>query len=231
MENFDITSCDDYLKCERIAVIDGPLFNQLDREMTPLSKGVCEVIEVDSYTKEEYHIDTVHIVGSDRQLANNAIALIDPERATDYAIVVNSESPIVNSLKAALYRKGVAFVNELELRDIDAIRRISTFIDLSLNYDILRVSDVKGMFASLGSRVESKLNRHLLSKVKDDDLGPSGIVLREFMRDIRNRTFLEVADLCLKKDDHELALSVLDEIGIKDEYVSTKLSNYLGQGV
>ena len=64
MENFDITSCDDYLKCERIAVIDGPLFNQLDREMTPLSKGVCEVIEVDSYTKEEYHIDTIHIVGS-----------------------------------------------------------------------------------------------------------------------------------------------------------------------
>ena len=227
MDDFEVAASDDYLKCERIAVIDGPTFNQLDRMMNPLGKGVCEVIEVDSYTNEGYHIDAIHVVGSDRQLANNVVALIDPKKATDYAIVVNSESPIVNSVKAALYRKDIAFVNELELRDMGAIRTITSFIDLSLNFDTLRVSDVRAMFASLGSKVVSKLNRRLLNKVKDDELDPAGIVLRAFMKDVRNRTFLEVADLCLKKEDRELALSVLDEIKIKDEHVSTKLYNYL----
>lgn len=195
---------------------DVPIFNDLDKHFVP-----NDFIDVGIYKDVDYS-PTVYESGNDRQLAEDAVALIDPASAEDYAIVLNAESPLADSVRTAMYRRGIPFVNDLVARDVNEVRDYLNFIKLSLSYETLRVSDVREMFSSLGGWVSPKTDGHLLSKARLDKESDE---IRGYMRDIRSRTF---GDVIVKYHRKSGTLDlILNDIGLYDSVISKSLFSRL----
>ena len=64
---------DEFFKNIRTAVIEEDLFNDLDKHFIPVNHTPISI-----FKKEEFSIDTIYEIGNDRQLAENAVDLIDP---------------------------------------------------------------------------------------------------------------------------------------------------------
>ena len=92
MSSFDNTGdLPEILRDKRTAVIGIDLFDDLDKHFVPLD---CDLIEI-FHDDGAYDIPEIREVGNDRQLAENAVDLIDRGCASDYAIVLKASSPIV----------------------------------------------------------------------------------------------------------------------------------------
>ncbi|MDO5861234.1 MAG: PD-(D/E)XK nuclease family protein [Thermoplasmata archaeon] len=162
-----------------VAVVGLDLFDDLDKHCVPF-----DFLDVDVFTDGEYGIDTIHIVGNDRLLAENAADLIDPERPADYAIVLSANSPIADAVRSSLYRRQLPFVNSLNVRDLAPIRDYISFLTLSLSYPTLRVRQVKELYSNYGGGFRAKREGYLLSKQTDIDMLGRTAELREAMRAI-----------------------------------------------
>ena len=236
MERFDPEKCDLYKRAGRIAVIgliidyecdrrydDLRLFNDLERRVLPYDYD-----EVNFYYGTDgdignfvpYTIETVYQVGNDRQIADSAVDLIDKKNATDYAIVLKTDSPLADAVKASLYRKGVPFVNSLTVKDLNDVRDYIEFISLALSFETVRAGDIRELFSSLGHTIPESINEHLISKEHFDDLGKFSSEkmeeLRIFMKDIRQKTFDEVRELISGKNSSvKILIDDLELVGSK----------------
>ncbi len=200
-----------------VAVIGVELFNDLDKHFIP---DDCEFIDI--HTDEEFTIDTIYETGNDRQLAENAVSLIDPEHATDYAIVLSASSPIADAVRASLYRRDLPFVNSLDFRDLSQIRDYLSFLSLSLNYNTLRVKDVKELYANYNGFFKGKQERYLLNRISEEDMKNHASVLRETMRGIceDGLTFGQVRDVIDNKRSRIQVTTLLRELGMEDSIVT-----------
>ena len=86
-------------------------------------------------------------MGNDRQLAENAVAIIDEEDPASFAIVLDASGTIADSVRAALYRRNLPFVNSLGVSDLAQIRDFLRFVTLAQSYYTVRVKEVKELFA------------------------------------------------------------------------------------
>ena len=136
----------DPAKRKKIAILEPRLFDDLDRHFTPYDFDELSIFKDES--EGRFDIDRFYRVGNDRQLADNAVELVDPENPWDFAIVMNASSPIADAVRAALYRKNLPFVNSLAVRDLTPVRDFLSFITYSMDYDTVRVGQVKELFAS-----------------------------------------------------------------------------------
>ncbi len=244
MENFNRDNCSLYLQKEKVAVIglyidyscdkrfaDLGLFNDLEKRMVPVGS---KEITLYSDTEEDegnfvpYDIETIYQVGNDRQVADNAIALIPREKAEDYAIVLKSDSPLADAVRASLYRKNIPFVNELTVKDLNQIRDYIEFISLSLSFETIRGEDIRELFSTLDYTLPENIDQHLVSKENFNDLDKFSSEdmedLRLFMRDIRKKTFEEVRKRVFPKESSSVKI-LIDDLKLTDEKVSsTRLS-------
>ena len=207
----------------KVAVVGIDMFNDLDKHMIPR-----DYLDVDIYEDGEYTIQEIYRIGNDRQLAENAVALIGNRSPDDFAIVINTDSPIVNSVKSALYRKKIPFINTLKVRDIYQIRDFIQFIQLSLSYDTLRIGDVKELFSSFGAEFDTKETEHLLEKTEMKGRANN---LKDVMKCIRSFTFDEVRKKIFIRVNSDTVKSVIEEIGIENEKISRKLTEKLSYSV
>lgn len=202
-----------------VAVIGIELFDDLDKHFNPLAD------EIDIFTDETFGIEEIREVGNDRQLAENAAALIDPENANDFAIVMNSTAPIADAVRAALYRSGIHFINSLNVRDLTRVRDYLGFLSLSLRYQTLRVRDVKETFSNFKGGFSIGLDSFLLNRQTPDVMWGRGEELTETMRGVYRRelTFAEVRDVLFEPRERPLITMLLDELNLTDETVTSTL--------
>ncbi|MBQ8178938.1 MAG: PD-(D/E)XK nuclease family protein [Candidatus Methanomethylophilaceae archaeon] len=201
----------------KVAVIEPFLFDDLDKHFVPLD---CDIVEILVHG-EDYGIDTLHEIGNDRQVAENAVALIDPSRASDYAIVVNVGSPITDAVRSALYRRNLPFVNSLTVRDLAQVRDYIQFLRLSLSYETLRVRNVRELFSNYNGFFKPGREGFLLSRQTSDDMRDRALELRDMMASIRSMTFGEVRDrLCDQRARIQVGI-VLEDLGLTHEPVTS----------
>lgn len=225
MGGFDSFNEPHYLEGKRVAVIGVDLYDDLDKHMIPV-----DFDEIDIFTDGEYSIDEFREVGNDRQLAENAVDLIVPEKAGDYAIVFNSSAPIADAVRAALYRRGLPFVNSLSVRDLTPVRDYIGFLSACMDYETVRVGHVKELFAALNGFFVSGREGFLLSKISEDDMKNRARELREIMRTAYydGLTFGAIMSEVCDSSGRPLVGMVLKALGLTDETVKpSKLSELI----
>ena len=209
----------------KVAVVGIDMFNDLDKCMIPHH---LDYLDVDIFESGECYIPEIYQIGNDRQLAENAIALIDGKDPNDFAIVMNTSSPIVDAVKTALYRRSIPFINSLMVRDLNQVRDYLQFLQLSLSYETLRVKHVREMFSSLNAHIKSDMDEHLLDKVVLTDKADE---LRQVMKDIRSRTFDEVRQIVCGPKATVAVKIVIEDLEINDKKVCTRLVERMNYSV
>ncbi len=200
-----------------VAVVGLDLFDDLDKHCIPY-----DYVEIDLFTDGEFEIDTIYEVGNDRQLADNAASLIDPENPTDYAIVMSASSPIADSVRTALYRRDLPFVNSLEVRDLFQIRDYLSFLMLSMEYRTIRVKSVKELFSNYNGFFKPGKEEYLLHKQDKEDLREHGFELKELMRAIfeDGMSFGEVRDRLCDRHTRTQVTTILRALDMEDSIVT-----------
>ena len=218
MDVFDPEKSRYFLDKRSIAVIGVDFFNDLDKHFIPLNCDFIDVIK----DEEGFDIETIYEVGNDRQIADNAVDLIPADKATDYAIVVDTDSPIADAVRSALYRKKISFINHVSVRDLDFIRDYLNFLTLSLDYESLRVKDVKEIFSNYNGYFYKGRENYLLNRQNENDMTDKGLELKNIMAGIRSKTFGEVAAICNKMAKIQVDI-VLKELNLYDMKITSKL--------
>lgn len=216
MGNFEIDASS-FFKDKRVAAIGVEFFDSLDKRFNSSETDIIEI-----FTDEEYRIPEIWEIGNDRQIADNAVDLIDPEKPDDYAIVLNTTSPIADAVRAGLYRCGLPFINRMSVRDMAPIRDFISFISLSFSYDTLRVSNVKELFSAYNGFFGNNSENYLLHRLGDDQLKNRSKELRELMRRIKEDgvSFNEVRIIFNSTQTGMHVQNILNDLRMGDDTVT-----------
>lgn len=239
MENFDPSKSSIYMQKAKVAVIglciddyydsrydDLQLFNDLEKHVLPQNYDEIHIYEGAEDEFIPYDIEEMYQIGNDRQIADNAIALIEDGKETDYAIVLKSDSPLADAVRASLYRRNIPFVNDLTVKDLNQVRDYLEFISLSLSFETIRVGDIRELFSTLKFTLPAQIDDHLVSKEDFNNLGKLSSAkmeeCRQFMKDIRHKTFEEVRSTVFKDDSSSVKI-LIDDLRLTDERVTSTL--------
>ncbi len=178
-----------FFQGKRIGVIGIDLFDNLDKNMVSQSMDIIDIGPLGPPI-----IDNIYAIGNDRQLASNAVDLIDRDKAESFAIVLAPGSPLLDSVRSELYRRNIPFINRMETRQLVRVRDFLRFIELALDYGILRVRSVTETITSFGGTIREGNENHLFSKIPGAyfygaSMDARADDLRNVMRDIRTFTF------------------------------------------
>ncbi len=222
MTNFDPDK-HDFFVGKKVAVIQPEFFNNLDRQFNLPSAD-----PIDIFKTGKYEIPTIYECGNDRQLAENAVSLIGSENPEDFAIVLNSSSPIADAVRSALYRRNLPFVNKMSVRDLATIRDFLSFLTLSFSYDTVRIKHVKELFAAYNGFFNAGIEEFLLCRQSDEALRNRAVILKNLMRDVcyNGLTFGQVRDVfCMEKTRLHVTV-LLRDLRLEDKVVTpTELAN------
>lgn len=206
-----------YAKEGGVAIIGPELFNNLDK---CVNSAECDIIDI--FTDDDYEIDRIYQVGNDRILADNAVELIDAENPTDFAIVLSASDKIADAVRTALYRRGLPFVNSMNVSDLSQIRDYLRFLTLSMDFMTVRVRDVKEIFSSFNGFFRSGNDEYLLHRLSDSEMKQKAIERRDLMHNIFDGevTFIKAAEeLCNKRDVLTVKM-VLEQLGMLFETIT-----------
>jgi len=201
---------------KKVAVIGIELFDDLDKHFIPMVFD-----EIDVLKEGRFDIDTFYAVGNDRQVAEHAVDLITDADPNDIAIVMDTEGPIADAVRSALYRKGIDFKNKMPARDIESVRDYLEFAELALSYEILTVGDVRELFAGYGAWADNRSDEYLLSR-HAGALSEKVKELADVMRDIREYTFRGLCDGIVDGRSRITVMMILDELGLIDETIDER---------
>ncbi len=207
----------------RVAMIEPYLFDNMDKKFNPPMAD-----EISMFRDGEYKIQEIREVGNDRQVAENAVDLIDPAHPEDYAIVLNASSPIADAVRAALYRRGLPFINKLAVRDLAQIRDYISFLTLSMSYETVRVGAVKELFSNYNGFFRQGRERFLLCRQGPEDMREKALELKEVMRAVHEdgMTFDEVKEAVCDRRARIQVGKIIRDLGIADRVVTPReLSN------
>ncbi len=204
----------------KVAVIGGELYDDLDKHFNP-KFGTYD--EISPFKRGEYNIDEIRELGNDRQVAENAVSLINEKNAEDVAIVMDVGGQIADAVRSALYRKRIPFINSLSIKDLHSVRDFLEFLSLSLSFDIIRVKHVRELLSAYGGFMGSKYDEYMLSQYpKALEAGERTSELMEVMRNIKDLTFLEVCEKTVRKGRDAAQVKILlDEMELTNEFVDS----------
>ncbi len=217
---------DSFFRDKKVAAIGLDLFDELDKCM-----NINGIDEIDLFKDGDYGIDTIYAIGNDRQIADGIVDLLKDVDPTDAAVVLDSDSPLADAVRAALYRNRIPFKNTLDVKDLSQIRDFLQFLTLANEYRTLRVSDVRELFLSYGAGdskegagLKSQYDKYLLSKVPLDERNNETVrKLIGIMKGIRGKTYGEVLDEVMPERFAYRKTSVkilLTDLGFLDERVA-----------
>lgn len=234
MSNYEGGDADAFFMSKegKVAVVGIELFDDLDKHFIP---GPGRYDEIDLFDGGEYEIPKVYAVGNDRQIADAAVALITEETAEDFAIVLDSGGRIADAVRAALYRNHIPFKNTLDVRDLAQVRDYINFVSLALDYDTLRVRDVRELFSSYGanstSGLRSRWDGFLLKRIAEEErIGDETTrALLDAMAGIRDLTFGEVAETIMVRRGRQRpqVTMLLDDMKVIGDKVTPRRLGYV----
>ncbi len=220
MDSFD-GSESNLFKGKKIAVINGELYDDLDKHFNP-KFGTYD--EISAFKRGKYEIPEIRELGNDRQIAENAVSLITEDNAADVAIVMDVKSPIADAVRSALYRKRLPFINSLNMRDLSHIRDFLEFLNLSLSFSIIRVKQVRELVSAYGGWIQSRYDEYLVAQylVISSDSDRTKKIL-ETMRDIESMKFIDVCETVVEEGPGRNQVKILlKELNITDSIVNRK---------
>jgi hypothetical protein len=217
-----------FYKGKRTAMIGVELFDDLDKHMY---LDDAEEIDVFDY-KHEVGFDIVYEAGNDRQVAENAVSLIDPVHATDTAIVLDVNGPITDAVRAALYRRNMPFKNNMTVKDLSQIRDYLELLNGAMEYDTIRVKHIRPLLSAYGGDIKAKYSEYLVSRYAES-LEPENVTgkILSTMRGIREMTFDEVCEAVVNKKYQPQVRMLINDMRIADEKVTAKLVNEITYAV
>ncbi|MCL2890343.1 MAG: PD-(D/E)XK nuclease family protein [Methanomassiliicoccaceae archaeon] len=215
MSNFEPADHHFY-ESKKVAVIGIELFDDLDKHFIPMVFD-----EIDVLKEGRYDIDVFYSVGNDRQVAEHAVDLITDADPNDVAIVMDTDGPIADAVRSALYREGIDFKNKMPARDIASVRDFLQFAELALSYDILTVGDVRELFAGYGAWTNDRSDEYLLSR-RAGELGENMKRLADIMHKIRDHTFRMLCDKIVDDRSKVTVMMILDELDLTDRTIYEK---------
>lgn len=185
----------------KVAVVGGELYDELDKHMNP-NPGM--MTEVDIFKRGEYVIPEIRLLRNDREIAECAADIVMRTDPLDVAIVMDSEGSIADSVRSALYRNHIPFINSLEMRDLTSIRDYLEFVALALRFDTLRVRDVRSLISSYGGDIWLKHDEYSLSAflrariiLPTTPRAERTLALLDLMSRIEEYTFSQVSEFCI----------------------------------
>ncbi len=214
-----------FFEGKKVAVIGIELFDDLDKHFVPIDHD-----EIDVFTDGRYDIDIIYEVGNDRQLAENAVSLIEKEKDNDTAIVLDTTGPIADAVRAALYRRGIRFKNTMSVKDLPQVRDYLQFLSLSLSYETLRVRHVRELLSGYRGELRQREDEYLLHKIEGHLSGRTKMLV-ETMKNIRDLTFQEVCDRVVGDAHRPQIKMVIEDMEIENLKVASKPVNELGYAV
>ena len=216
----------EFFKGKKVAVIGIDFFDDLDKHFVPIDHD-----EIEIFTEGGYGIDTIYEVGNDRQIAENAVSLIEKGTAEDTAIVLDTAGPIADAVRAALYRRDIPFKNTMSVKDLSQVRDYLQFLSLSLSYETLRVRHVRELLSGYKGFFSQKQDEYLLHKI-EDHLDEKTKELVEVMKTIRNHTFQQVCDKVVENAAHRPQIKmVIEDMNISGNKVTSRDVNELSYAV
>lgn len=223
MNDYDVDDVNGFFASrEKVAVIGLDLFDDLDKHFIPHGKFE----EIDLFTPEPYTIPEIRAIGNDRQIAAALVDLIDPEKADDYAFVLDPHGRVGDAVRSALYRRKIPFKNTMDVRDLSQVRDFLQFVDLALDYSTIRVRDVRELFSAYqaGTRggLRPQWDNYLLSKAESLDITDEiTLSLLHVMKNIREMTFGEAADSIMKgrKTQKPQVTMLLEDLKVVDRRI------------
>ncbi|MCQ2079872.1 MAG: hypothetical protein MJZ38_07460, partial [archaeon] len=236
MDIYDPTVYRSFLDGKKVAVIGLELFDDLDKHMIPL-----DFDEIDPFTDDTYTIRKIHAVGNDRQIAGSIVDLIDMETCNDTAIVLDSGAAIADAVRSALYRKHIPFKNSLDVKDLAQIRDFIQFLTMALDFNTLRVGDVRELISVYQTGKNSNTKRelspqedqYLLCRIRiDENTEPVTKRLVETMADIRNLTFGYAMDMLFGDMPQKTSVSILlKSMKLEERKVTPRLVSRLSYAI
>lgn len=204
---------DPFFSGKEVAVIGTELYNVLDKNFNP-KQGKFEEIELFSDESESaFNIEEFRELYTDYQIAENAISLITEENAADCAIVLDVGGKIADIVRSELYRKGIPFINDLGIRDLNNIRDYIEFLNRSHNFAITKASQVRNLLQSFGGKLKVKCDEYLIEKYEEIADNERAIELFSIMKNIENYTYKDVCEIVMKDKDAQVKL-MLTQLGL-----------------
>ncbi len=202
-----------FFSAYKVAVIGSEFFNELDKHVLPEINTYAE-IEL-TVPGERYTIPLVHILGNDRSIAECAADLVDKCSPMDVAIVMDTNGPIANSIKSALYKRSISFINSLTMKDLASVRNFLEFIQLALSFTTIKVKDARELISAYGGRIDSKYDNHYLSKFRDSNISRSKETtkLLDLMANIESYSFKNACSISIPAKDRSSVSMLLDQMG------------------
>lgn len=149
-----------YYAGRRVAVVGLDSFNDLDKNLLPPPDRFQEI---EPFLPEEYQIPEILEMGNDRDLARHVVDLIDADNMDDTAIVLNTQEPISDAVRSALYRKGIPFINSMEIRDLPGLRDLLEFLELTLPNRRPRMWELRPLLRRMGHFLSEKYDNQSLA--------------------------------------------------------------------
>ncbi len=229
-QDSDIKS--NFFKDKKVAIIGEELFDNLDKQITPVRFD-----SISTFKKGDFSINEIRELNNDRQIAENVVSLITKENSYDFAIVLDVGGNIADAVRSALYRKRIPFINSLSVRDLNNIREFLEFLSLSLTFDTVKISQVRELIFALNNnhskrskegknyKIESKFDRYLalqyVKLCKDDETRK----LLELMRDIKDKTYVEVCDAIADGQKAAQIKVLLNEMELTNNRITSEDTN------
>ena len=208
----------DYFSGRKVAVIGLDLFDELDKQMLPERFEEVGIVDY----KQDFSIESMRVLGNDRQIAECAADLVKRCEANDVAIVMDTVGPMADAVKSALYRESIPFLNSLNVRDLSTVRNFLEFIQLALSFETVKVRDVRELISAYGGFIFSKYDMYYVSKFFGTgiDRNERTDMILTVMSTVRDRTFGEVCTSCVPSSERPSVTMLLDQMECTNEYVS-----------
>lgn len=209
----------DGLNVAVINTYDG-IYDNLDKFMLPM---VYEEISMEG--RGDYVIEEVRLLGNDKQIADCAVDIAVRSEPKNVAIVMDSSGKIADAVRSALYRSQVPFVNTLSMKDIQAVRSYLQFVRLGLDYDIVRIRDVRALISSYGGNISPRYDMYSLRSMYNSGGidGERTLDLIRHLQNIREHTFMDVCEHCVPGSERSNIKMLLTQMGCNDRRISEAL--------
>ena len=181
---------DPYFSGKKIAVIGLDMFDSLDLNFVP--KDYVEISPLDK--RNDYEFPEFRELSSDHEIAENAVDLIEKETAKDFAIVLDVNGKIADSVRSELYRKGIPFINSLSTRDINSIREYMEFVDRSLKFSTTKVHQIRELLRTYGGIIDKKYDEYLIENYSEIKMNSTAKELISIMKDVRKYKYGELCN-------------------------------------
>ena len=206
MDSFDGRT-EPFFTGKRIAVIGLELYDALDKNFNP-PEGMFDDIELfKEYDERSFRIPVFRELYNDHQIAENAVDMISEKNASDVAIVFDVNGKIADAVRSELYRRGLPFINDLSIRDLNNIRDFIEFIRRSQDFKITKVSQIRELLQTYGGSINPKYDEYLIENYGEMGIDcERTIQLLEIMKDISDMTYGDVCDMIAGSEGAQVKL-------------------------